>query len=251
MNGNRDEELLRRRLTELAMRADKQMRPLFTGFLSPPEAQWALQTGKQAKVKVILSGGYEDAERQMACFTPDDEDVVFPFSALSMTWPHQSAPGHRDILGAAMGLGIERHCLGDIAMEPDRAILFVVDEMAEHVRDNLNSAGRVKLQTRLLEQLPDIQPPEGRTLHDTVASLRLDAVVSAGFGLSRAKAAELINAGRVKLQHLPNLHTDAQVKEDDCISAQGLGRIRLESVGSPTKKGRIPLTLLRFGEHKH
>jgi len=251
MNLSHDEELLRRRFSELAARADKQYRPLFTGFLSPPEAQWALQAGRQARVSVLLSGGYEDAERQMACFSPDDEPVDFPFSALSLTWPHQSAPGHRDILGAAMGLGIQRHCLGDIAMEEDRAILFVVDEMAQHLCDSLTSAGRVKLQTRLLDHLPEIQPPEGRTVHDTVASLRLDAVVASGFGLSRAKAADLIAAGRVKLQHLPNLRTDAQVSEGDSISAQGLGRIRLETVGSPTKKGRIPLTLLRYGEHKH
>ena len=248
----RDDELLRKRFQELAQRADKQYRPLFTGFLSPPEAEWALQAGRKAGVSVLFSGGYEDAERRMACFLPfGEEEPVFPFRALSLTWPHQSAPGHRDIFGAAMGMGVQRHCLGDIAMEPERAILFVTDEMAAHIGEGLTSAGRVKLQVSLLEDLPQIQPPEAKILHDTVASLRLDAVVAAGFSLSRAKAAELIASGRVKLRHLPTLRTDAQVEEGDAISAQGLGRIRLETVGSPTKKGRIPLTLLRYGDKKH
>lgn len=248
----RDEELLRKRFSELGMRADKQYRPLFTGFLSPPEAQWALQEGRKAGVEVLLSGGYEDAERRMACFLPyGEEEPVFPFRALSLTWPHQSPPGHRDILGSAMGLGVQRHCLGDIAMEPERAILFVTDEMAQHMLEGLTSAGRVKLKAILLDELPEIQPPEARTIRDTVASLRLDAVVASGFDLSRAKAAELIASGRVKLRHLPCLRTDAQVEESDSISAQGFGRIRVESVGTLTKKGRIPLTILRYGENKH
>jgi RNA-binding protein YlmH len=148
-------------------------------------------------------------------------------------------------------MGVQRHCLGDIAMEPERAILFVTDEMAAHISEGLTSAGRVKLQVSLLEALPQILPPEAKTLRDTVASLRLDAVVAAGFSLSRAKAAELIAAGRVKLRHLPTLRTDAQVEQGDAISAQGLGRIRLETVGSPTKKGRIPLTILRYGDKKN
>ncbi|MBE5779147.1 MAG: RNA-binding protein [Clostridiales bacterium] len=248
----REEELLRKRFQELALRADKQYRPLFTGFLSPPEAQWALQAGRKAGVDVRFSGGYEDAERKMACFLPlGEEEPDFPFCALSLTWPHQTAPGHRDILGAAMGMGVQRHCLGDIALEQERAILFVTEELADHICQGLTSAGRIKLQVRLLEELPEIQPPEAKTLHDTVASLRLDAVVASGFSLSRAKAADLIAAGRVKLRHLPTLRTDAQVEEGDSISAMGLGRIRLDAVGSPTKKGRIPLTILRYGEKKH
>ena len=37
--------------------------------------------------------------------------------------------GHRDILGALMGLGIERETLGDIAMLKEGALLFVHEDM--------------------------------------------------------------------------------------------------------------------------
>lgn len=100
--------------------------------------------------------------------------------ALELRWPHQSAPAHRDILGSVMGLGLERHCIGDIVLEAERAHLFCEHSMAEHLRDSLLSAGRIRLQTALLSELPELAPPEGTEWRDTVASPRLDAVVASG-----------------------------------------------------------------------
>ena len=150
MREEQNEELLRRRFQELAERSFRQDRPLFTGFLSPAEAQWALTAGKKAQVFTVLNGGYPDAERVIACFSPEDEVPEFPMDALELRWPHQSAPAHRDILGSVMGLGLERHCIGDIVLEAERAILFCEHSMAEHLRDSLLSAGRIRLQTALL-----------------------------------------------------------------------------------------------------
>ncbi len=78
-------------------------------------------------------------------------------------------------------------------------------------------------------------------------SPRLDAVVGDGFHLSRGDAAELIEAGAVKLRHMPTLRPDARVAEGDAISVRGYGRLRVEAIGSPTRKGRLPVTLTRFG----
>ena len=188
MREEQNEELLRRRFQELAERSFRQDRPLFTGFLSPAEAQWALTAGKKAQVFTVLNGGYPDAERVIACFSPEDEVPEFPMDALELRWPHQSAPAHRDILGSVMGLGLERHCIGDIVLEAERAILFCEHSMAEHLRDSLLSAGRIRLQTALLSELPELAPPEGTEWRDTVASPRLDAVVASGCRLSRIQS---------------------------------------------------------------
>lgn len=252
MREEQNEELLRRRFQELAERSFRQDRPLFTGFLSPAEAQWALTAGKKARVLTVLSGGYPDAERVIACFSPfpEEETPDFPIDALELRWPHQSAPAHRDILGSVMGLGLERHCIGDIVLEADRAILFCEHSMAEHLRDSLLSAGRIRLQTALLSELPQLSPPEGTEWRDTIASPRLDAVVASGCHLSRAKAADLINGGQVKLRHLPTLRTDAQVEPGDVISVRGFGRLQIQEIGSPTRKGRYPLQMLLFGDKR-
>ena len=250
MRGEEDAVQLQHRLDELATRASRTGRPCYTGFLSPAEAEWAFASSRRQRVNVTFEGGYEDAERLMACFWDDEEPYAFPFQTLEVTWPHQSAPGHRDMLGSLMGLGLKRALIGDIVILQDRGYVFADEQMAEHISQTLTSAGRIRLQIRLLDEPPALEPPKGTELHDTVASLRLDAVVASGFHLSRTDAAEMIAAGHVKLRHLPTERPDARVQEGDAVSVRGYGRLTVEQVGNPTKKGRLPVTLMRYGVNR-
>ncbi|MBR2925651.1 MAG: RNA-binding protein [Clostridia bacterium] len=246
-----DDALLRRRLTELALRADRQGIATFSEFLTPPQAQLAFGAAKEAGVTAECFGGYEDAERQMVRFLPADGwEEPYPISALKLTWPHQTAPTHRDLLGSVMGLGIRRGMVGDIVVEAEQAYLFAETAMCQHIHSVLASAGRVHLQVQLLDELPVPKPPEGRQVRDTVSSPRLDAVIAGGFSISRAKAAALITAGHVKLRHTPCIRTDMHVCQGDVISVRGLGRLKCCEIGQPTRKGRYPLNMLRFGERK-
>lgn len=250
MNGTEELNQCLRRLDELATRAEKTGRPCFSSFLSPAEAERVESIARRHGLWARMEGGYPDAERRMACFWAEDEDTDFPIAAVELTWPRQNAPEHRDILGSVMGLGLDRRCVGDIALMPEAAYLFAEERMAEHIAQNLLSAGRVHLQTRLLDELPPIQPLPGEEVRDTVSSLRLDAVVAGGFRLSRGTVAELIGMGRVKLRHLPEERPDARVGQGDAISVRGYGRLTVDAVGQPNRKGRLPLTMTRYGEHK-
>lgn len=250
MRGEEDSAQVQHRLDELAARTSRTGRPCYTGFLSPAEAQWAYASSRRQRVNVSFEGGFEDAERRIACFWEDEEPDDYPLTALEMTWPHQSAPGHRDVLGSVMGLGIKRSLVGDIVILQESGYLFAERQMAQHIAQTLASAGRIRLQLRVLDELPQLEPPKGVEVRDTVASLRLDAVVAGGFHLSRTDAAELIAAGHVKLRHLPTERTDARVGEGDAISVRGYGRLVVEQVGSPTKKGRLPLILMRYGVNR-
>ena len=250
MRGEEDQAQVMRRLDELSARVSRTGVACFTAFLSPAEMQWAQASANRQRVNVSFQGGYEDAERTVACFWEDEEPVGFPIVALKLTWPHQSAPGHRDVLGSVMGLGIKRSCIGDIVLEDEAGYLFAERQMASHIADSLTSAGRIRLQVETMEEMPQITPPEGVALQDTVHSLRLDAVIAAGFNLSRADAADLIAAGHAKLRHLPTERGDARVAEGDAISLRGYGRLVVEEVGNPTKKGRLPLRLIRYGTNR-
>ena len=247
MRGEDDQAQVMRRLDELATRVSRTGIPTFTMFLSPAEAGWAQASANRQRVNMSLSGGYEDAERSLACFWEEEAPEDYPIVALELRWPHQSAPGHRDVLGSVMGLGIKRSCIGDIVLEAERGYLFAERQMADHIAQSLVSAGRIRLQVEPIEGLPQLEPPKGVEKHDTVSSMRLDAVIAAGLNLSRGDAAELITAGHVKLRHLPTERTDARVQEGDAISVRGHGRLVVEEVGNPTKKGRLPLRLIRYG----
>ncbi len=202
-------------------------------------------------MECTLSGGYPSAERVVACFHPAGEEPVFPILCLHITWDgryHQAE--HRALLGSVLGLGIDRSMVGDICLIEDGAYLMAVEEMAEFIAQNLAQAGRTPVQAKVLESIPPIMPPEGKIFRDTVASLRLDAVLAAGLNLSRSGAAAHILSGQVQVNHKIEIRTDAQLHERDLLSIRGFGRLCIKAVGAPTRKGRIPIQFESHGIHK-
>ncbi len=238
---------LRERLTELAQRAQARGIAVTTRFLSPEEGQFALGIGKRAGIEAALFGGFEGAERCLCCFYGWDQTPRFPLGFVSVTWRDKSrAPGHRDLLGSTLALGMDRSYLGDIAFLEQGAVIVATPEMARLIADSLLSAGSISITCRLLEQMPEVLDVAGKELTDTVASLRLDNVLSSALKTSRNKALVWIEGSKVFLNHELCERPDKQLKQGDVLSVRGVGRIKLISIGNPTKKDRIPITLALF-----
>lgn len=244
-----------KRLRELALRAAHTGAAQFTRFLDPSLSDAVRAAAGAAGVRAAFCGGYPGAERAMAAFYADDapSPEEYPMEAVRITWNARFAnPGHRDLLGAVMGLGIERDATGDIALGSWRgapcAYLFAAREMAGYVAANLESAGRASVRAQIAEEAPEIAPPEGTSMRVTVQNERLDAVLAAGCRLSRSEAQRLISAGLVKLNHAVNTHADARVGEGDLISARGYGRLRIDRLLGESRRGRQVLTLFRYGK---
>jgi len=179
------------------------------------------------------------------CDPPEDEE--FPFSCVRIAWNARfGSPGHRDLLGSVMALGFERERIGDIVLCGECAYLFAEPEIAEYVVSSLEKAGRVSVRCSFVDGAPDLPPPQGRMVRETVPSLRLDAVLAAGLDLSRSQASELILSRKVYLNHVETARTDAAVQEGDIVSVRGTGRIRLVQVQGTTRKGRLGISIFRY-----
>lgn len=244
-------ELEIKRLRELALRACYTGETACTRFLEPPMEREALSAAHAAGVHVRFWGGYGDAERRVAAFHLDEPpaDADFPVVCLALKWnPKYASPGHRDLLGAVMGLGLERDSTGDIApcAEDGCACLFVHRDVADYIRANLESAGRAALKVEALSAPPVLREAEGTQLRATVSSERLDAVVAAGLKLSRSEAQHLIEAGLVKRNHLPELRGDAHLEEGDLLSVRGYGRMKILEFEGRTRKGRLAVRIFRY-----
>ena len=221
----------------------------FTRFLDPNEAREVETAAKALQLPVVLWGGYPYAERCIAAVGGDGDQQTdtFPLSALESSFESRfGSITHRDVLGAFMGLGLTRDCIGDIIIKDSFVYLFVVNSMEKFVMESLTSAGKMKLSFHRLEDPLRIPPPEGTFFRGTVSSLRLDALLAEGFRLSRSEAAELVRAGRVKVNHVPVMRTDAQLEAGALLSAAGLGRVQLRSVDGMTKKQRIGVTFFKY-----
>ncbi len=245
---------LDKRLNELALRAQHTGRVCATRFLEPSTLAAVNAAASRAGVKVALWGGYEGAERCVAAFYAGDppEAGDWPVVALRLQWNAKFAnPGHRDLLGAMMGLGIEREMTGDIAMGTYRdapcAYLFALEEVADYIAANLDSAGRASLKVSVATETPQLIPPEGESLRLTVQQQRLDAVLAAACRLSRSEAQRLIAAGLVKLNHVPQLRPDARLSEGDLISARGYGRVKVTAFQGESRRGRQVVQVFRYG----
>ena len=226
--------------------------PANTGFLSPREQEMARYLfGEQEGL--VGFGGYAEAERKMLCYLPDylEEDWLYgpdsPAVCLRAEFYQGDSPSHRDFLGALMGSGIVREAVGDICVDKGSCDFFVTEELAPYLLQSFCSAGRVKLR---LSQIPlkdaRIPEPEIKELRDTLASLRLDSVISSGFRISRSLAADYVSAGKAAIDGLPCEKGDKQVTEGACVSVRGLGKIKLHSVNGQTKKGRISVVIHRY-----
>ncbi|HML45605.1 MAG TPA: YlmH/Sll1252 family protein [Clostridia bacterium] len=235
--------MVERRLAELAERAGQRDAAVFSRFLDPAEQLLARNAARRAQIGLRLEGGQPQSERKMAAFFPEDgRDLEWPFVCIQVTWDARyGTVRHPDLLGASLALAQDRSCFGDIWVEEGKAYLFVVRELSEHIAQSMTEAGRVRLQNTVLAQWPD--PPEQRvrTRRDTVASLRLDALAASAFDLSRSQAQDLIREGRVKVNHMPTLQTDAQLVVGDLLSLRGHGRAQLTEVGGKNRKGRTAI----------
>ncbi len=238
--------LLLRHLEDLAAKAHK------TGcaasrFLTPAEAAAASRLPRMHECELIFDGGFENAERVRAVFLNPEwgqyarEEWLF---ALQIRCRERDSITHRDILGAVMALGIERSVIGDIDADTFPAKLVCLPEMSGHILDNLNMIGRVGVTVSPLplSELP-LRAESLSEKTDTVASLRLDAVLAAAFDLSRSEAAELIAAGCVSLNHAVCLQASKEIAEGALLSVRGRGRAKLLQVGGLSRKGRIFLKM--------
>lgn len=223
-----------------------------TRFLTERDLLCALPLLRELGADPIPWGGYCEAERRVLIFPADwqDGDAVChgddcPLTVLEAAFRAEDAPGHRDVLGALMGLGVERDTIGDIVLHDAACHIVLTREVAPFVLENLRSAGRTALK---LSVIPEAEAQEAayRLIRDTVASLRLDAVVGSGFGLAREKAANAIRTGKVAVDGLECLKPDRAVEQGARISLRGLGKLQLQEVGGLSKKGRTTIVIRRF-----
>ena len=243
------EDVFLKRLDELARRAAYRGEAVYTPFLDLAQQSAASAAARAVGVPWESFGGYPEAERRVVAFRPDGEALEWPITAVRIAWRAQfGSPRHRDILGALMALGFDRACVGDIVMDEGQAWLMAGRDMAGYIASSLTSCGRITVRCEAVDDLPDMPPPAGRSVRDTVPSLRLDAVTAAAYSLSRAEAARLIAQGRVFIDQVQTLSTDAPVPEGGLVSVRGQGRFRLTAVEGETRKGRLAVRLFIYGE---
>lgn len=249
---NNEDKLLLAKLWDKVNAGIRRNAPAETCFLSPREQEMACYLFGSVQ-GLHAFGGYVDAERKMLIYLPEylEEDVLYgedsPVVCLRASFYEEDVLTHRDFLGALMGSGIDRSTVGDICVDKGSCDFFVTADIAPYILQNFLSAGRTRVH---MCQIPleraHIPQPEIRELRDTLASLRLDSVISSGFRIGRSLACQYVHSGKAAIDGLPCEKPDKAISEGMKISVRGLGKIKLVRINGQTKKDRISVTIHRY-----
>lgn len=241
---NKEEVMLQKRLIELSNLSYKRDIVTFSDFLNLNELNILHTTPKDLfPSRYETYGGYEPAERQMVAFLPDAlyYDYQYPISVLRISPANRKFAeelSHRDFLGGILHLGIERSCLGDLLVEDSVCHVFVTDTMVDFICEQLTRIRHTVVKTEKIDGESFSFTPRLETVKGTVASVRLDTVLSVAFPLSRSRMTGLVEGGKVFVNGKLITSNGYRLKEGDIISVRGMGKLVYQGVLSETKKGR-------------
>ena len=223
---------------------------IYSSFLNAHECVAA-----EAELKRLMYDNYcfygifENAERKMLCvfkeyFCPENSD--FPMTCLTFSYRKENVLSHRDFLGAIMALRIKRETVGDIVIGDGVAQVAVSDSVKEVIMSDIRKIGSVGVNIfdecgTILEKVQEFKEIKG-----TVASLRLDSVLSLALNMSRSRISGIIKGIGSEVNYFPKYDSSYNLSQGDIISVKGFGKYRLEEVSGITKKGRIHITVFKY-----
>lgn len=242
-------KLLRARLNDAVQGANLRSVPKFVGFLNSAEALEVLNFASRSSARWLLFGGYEGAERTVFGAFPDWAEVepsAFPIKRIRIVNKGFKPIEHRDVLGTIMSLGIERDTVGDIVTDGKDFVVFVVESIAGHILASVDKIGGngVELSLDDGDFVPSVN--SFTEYSTTVASLRLDCVVSAVCSVSRSKALELISLGMVSIGGILKQKPTAEISEGDILSVRKSGKFIIDNASALSKKGRVILNYRKY-----
>lgn len=251
-----DEKIMTAKVLDQASLCLKNFETVFTEFYDPYKISQFLNFVKNENdLNIKTFGGYEESERLMLAFSPNYIEVnenEFPIAVLEICFNEKFSRKltHRDFLGSILGLGIVRGKIGDIIIQNEKAVVFVNKDISEYICINLERVSNTKVTINNFDIKQFVNSinstDEQKEYKITVASLRIDAMLSAAFNLSRSKASALILSEKVFVNWSVTCNTSKQVLSGDIITLRGIGRIKIIEVLGKTKKDRFLVNLCKY-----
>ena len=144
-----------------------------------------------------------------------------------------------------MALGIEREKLGDLRVIDNYAIVPIYEEVADYILYELSSVGKAPVS---VEEIQEDNLPNSNFLEGTiiVPSLRLDNIVSKLANISRGKAVEIIDSGKVLIDYSKSIDKSKEIKNGQRVTISGIGKFVIGEIVGNTKSGRYKVKMNKF-----
>jgi RNA-binding protein YlmH len=196
--------------------------------------------------EISCYGLFEEAERRMIAFN-NRYDSPFPLKKVRIvTTSKFNTISHKDYLGAILALGIKRSKIGDLLVKDNYCYLPVCEGIHEFVVSNLVSVGNKPC---LVEVLDDNFIPPEPVFNDMiilVPSLRIDTIVSKLCNISRGKAQNIIDSGKVLIDYNSVKSKAEDVRVGQRITIRGSGKFILGEIVGNSKSGKFKVKIKKY-----
>lgn len=200
-------------------------------------------------IKVHTSGIFNEAERRMLAFY-NGEEINFPINLIKVINKSKFYElGHRDYLGALMALGLKREKFGDLVLSDGNCYFSICEEICSYVTYGLENVGKCPCEVIFLnknEYNLDLLNLNYDNIIANIASNRLDALVSSICNISRTKAEEMIQQGKVMINYLIITQKDKNIEDGSIITVRGYGKYRFQGEIGWTNKGKVKIKIQKF-----
>lgn len=236
-----------KRFQELADRSNGKGYAIYSDFLGLAEISEL--SVMRFSVPTTLWGGYDDAERCVACFGDREyftDNSDYPIDCICIKPVNQKFADnltHRDFLGSLMGLGIRREVIGDIIISDNCGYLFCLDTITDYIIRNLTQVRHTTVECNVTERIPQNALPQPENSEIIVSSERLDVIVAAIYKMSRSQVLPLFHTEKVFVNGAVKTSPSVIVKNGDKVSVRGFGRFIYKGVLRHTKKERLVISV--------
>ena len=198
-------------------------------------------------------GGFPSAERKRICFLRSGEEMSSPLPNIpikgiylkgNFLFDRAKKKDFRDFLHK---LDAKADEIGDIWLIRDRgAQAICTEKCANLMHQRISQLREVEIAIEAISindmEIPYKKPE--KIINTVEASKRIDAIASAGFGLSRSKITNQIKQGFLRLNWELNAQPSKSVNVGDLIHLEKKGSLKILNIDK-TKKERWRIKLLR------
>lgn len=213
-------------------------------FLNEAELMHVMEKFPESML-IRYEGGYPNAKKKKVIFCIDEEDDLSDIVCIRAIVDQRFRKiGHRDILGALMSLQVDRHHFGDFWIDENYIYIYTSTQMGKFLCQELNRISSLNVSFEMIDERPE-QMFQTKELKVSIASERIDAIVSSLAHCSRNEAKNMIRSGLVQCNHKVLEEPDKLCDNACVISIRGVGRFQYQGIKHRTKKDRMIAVFLQ------
>jgi len=204
-------------------------------------------------ITCTFEGGFPSAERKRICFTSSENEILsahtdIPIKGIylkgNFLFDQAKLNDFRNVLYELEAPADE---IGDLWLIRDRGAQAICSQKcADLMHQKMGKLREVEIAIEALSindmEIPFTRPE--KVINTVEASTRIDAIASAGFGLSRSKMTTQIKQGCLRLNWELNDQPSKSVNVGDLIHLERKGSLKILNIDK-TKKERWRIKLLR------